>query len=360
MADELHNYRIKNNMIKKSVLVGIKEEGIETLGCIEEENRHVFISSAIDGGQEESTWGRFWFENNLSEEMILTVYAYATDHRENEKILFDCNLSIKEKRDFFLEQGAIKAVNQSDILLLGMKGRFLYVMIDAMGSGKGNISKIRVNNRADICMEVLPEIYQEENGFFHRYLSIFSSMYLNFQEEIQGVYRLLDLESAPVELLPTLAHWMGVDVSGEFLEEQRMRTLVNEAYSLNKMKGTRAALERLTEIVLGEKAIILEKNVFRDNAQTNDEQIYKKLYGERPYDVTLLIKTYVPEGQKSQLMFLLNQFKPIRCRLLIHFLDGRDELDSHAYMDMNARISETEMGILDERMSLDGMILLEE
>lgn len=193
MADELHNYRIKNNLFKKSVLVGFKEEGIETLGCIEE-NRHVFISSAIDGGQEESTWGRF-----------------------------------------------------------------LYVMIDAMGSGKGNISKIRVNNRADICMEVLPEIYQEENSFFRRYLSIFSSMYLNSQKKIQGVYWLLDLESAPVELLPTLAHWMGVDVSGEFLEEQRMRTLVKGAYSLNKMKGTRVALERLTEIVLGEKAIILEK-----------------------------------------------------------------------------------------------------
>ena len=80
----------------------------------------------------------------------------------------------------------------------------------------------------------------------------------------------------------------------------------------------------------------------------------------RPTVAVLISMPYVPEGQKSQLMFLLNQFKPIRCRLLIHFLDGRDELDSHAYMDMNARISETEMGILDERMSLDGMILLEE
>jgi hypothetical protein len=127
------------------------------------------------------------------------------------------------------------------------------------------------------------------------------------------------------------------------------------------MKGTKAALERLTEIVLDEKAIILEKNVFRDYSQTVDADVYKELYGDRPYDVTMLIRTYVPESQKSQLMFLLNQFKPVRCRLFICFLDGQGEMDSHVYMDMNAQTQDDFHGAsMDERLSMDDVVLLEE
>ncbi len=360
MAEELHNYKIKENLFKKSFLFGLTVEGIDKLACVKEEFRHVFISGAIDGIEEDAKWGRLRFFYELSEDMVITVYALAVNGKMYEEFLYDPNKTILEKRKFFEKLEAVKAVNKNDLLLYEQNGRYLYLMIDIMGMGEGNISEIQVNNKGDICMETFPEVYREYGSFFHRYLSIFSSIYLDFQKEINYVDKLLDLDEAPKELLPILAHWMGVDVSGDFLEEKRLRLLVKEAYQLNKMKGTKAALERLTEIVLGEKAIILEKNVFRNDTQTEDMEIYESLYGDKPYDVTMLIKSYVPENQKSQLMFLINQFKPIRCRLLIHFLEGRGELDSHAYMDMNAQIQELEVGGLDERISMDGMILMEE
>ena len=74
----------------------------------------------------------------------------------------------------------------------------------------------------------------------------------------------------------------------------------------------------------------------------------------------MLVHTYVPENQKSQLMFLLNQFKPVRSRLIVRFLEAKGDLDSHTYMDMNAYVQEAEQGMLDERQGMDGSILLQE
>lgn len=68
----------------------------------------------------------------------------------------------------------------------------------------------------------------------------------------------------------------------------------------------------------------------------------------------------MPENQKSQLMFLLNQFKPVRSRLKVRFLDPKGDLDSHTYLDMNAYVQEAENAVLDERQGMDSSILLQE
>ena len=360
MATELHTYLIKQNRFKTSAFRGMTIESPTRLSLVEDDFRHVFFSSAIDGIESEAKWGRLHFDYQLEEDMVLTIYALAVEYPLEGGALFDMNTKPSVKRHMLEEMGAVKFINQDDILLYQLSGRYLYLMFDVIGRGNGYIDHIYVNNKGDILMEVMPEVYQEYGSFFHRYLSIFSSMLLDFQKDIQHVDEVFDIDKAPAQMLTVLTKWMGIDISGEFLPEETLRLLVKEAYQLNKKKGTKEALERLTEIILGERALILEKNVFRDRIQTEDEDIYSSLYGDGPYDVTLLIHSYVPQNLKSQLLFLLNQFKPVRCRLLIYFLDERGNLDSHAYMDINARIEEEELGVLDQRQNIDSMIILSE
>ena len=360
MPTELHTYLIKQNRFKTSVLQGMNIVSPTRLGFEREEYRHLFLSSAIDGIEREALWGRLHFSYEVEEDMVLTVYAVAVDVPLEDSLLFDPQASVSRKRQMMEELGAVKVINQNDILLYELSGRYLYIMYDVIGMGSGYIDEIQVNNKGDILMEVMPEVYQEYGSFFHRYLSIFTSLLLDFQKEIQHIDEIFDIDKAPAEMLTVLTKWMGIDISGDFLSEEVLRKLVKEAYQLNKKKGTKEALERLTEIILGEKALILEKNVFRDRIQTEDEEIYRTLYGDNPYDVTLLIKSYVPQDQKSQLMFLLNQFKPVRCRLLTYFLDDRGNLDRHAYLDINATIEEEEYAVLDQRQNIDGMIIISE
>lgn len=367
--EEYHKYSIRKNRFRRSFLSGLEMEGECALRCAEDAYRRMFISSPIDGVTDGASWGRLHLEWELEPDMVVTVYAVALDVPfvwQGERqvsvgdVFYDTAMPLEQKRQMMESLGAKKAVNQQDVLLYTLEGRYLYLLIDVQGYGNGRITKLWVDNQGDQFMDTFPEVYREYGGFFHRYLSVFSSLYLDFQEKIDSVAELMDIDTAPAELLPIFGSWMGLDVSGDFLKEDRLRLLIKEAYQLNRIKGTKAALQRVSEIILGEQVIILEKNVMREDTQAQDQRLYEGLYGEGTYDVTILIKTYVPEHQKSQLMFLLNQFKPVRSRLKIRFLDVKGNLDDHVYMDMNAYVCEAEQGVLDERQSLDGNILLPE
>lgn len=366
---EYRKYSIRKNRFKHSVLSGLEIEGEDTLRFAEDSYRRMFISGAIDGIEEGAEWGRLHLDWEIAPDMVLTIYAKATDHpfiwqAEQEYAYEDifCGdaYGLEQKRQFMESLGAAKAINQQDMLLYAQEGRYLYLMVDIQGYGAGRLSRLSVDNQGDLFMDTFPEVYQEKNSFFHRYLSVFSSLYMDFQEKIERVAEVLDIDTAPVELLPTFGRWMGLDVSGNFLREDRLRLLIKEAYQLNRIKGTKAALERVSEIILDEKVIILEKNVLREDTQADSRKLYEELYGDSTYDVTMLVHTYVPEHQKSQLLFLLNQFKPVRSRLKVRFLEPKGDLDSHTYMDMNAYVAEAQDGKLDERQGLDGSILLSE
>ena len=366
---EYHKYSIKKNRFHRSFLSGVTIAGEDRLDCTESVYRRLFITEAIDGIEANAKWGRLHMDWEMEEDMVVTVYAAATNSRYTwqeeeqyyfDEVLHDADTSPDLKRNFMEYIGAKKAVNQKDILLYELEGRYLYIMVEVLGLGKGQISHIFVDNQGDLFMDTFPEVYREHGSFFHRYLSVFSSLYMDFQEKIDHITEILDIDTAPAELLPTFGRWMGLDISGDFLKEERLRRLVKEAYQLNRMKGTKAALQRVSEIVLGEDVIILEKNVMRGDTQAETQELYEELYGEGTYDVTMLVHTYVPENQKSQLMFLLNQFKPVRSRLKVRFLEPKGDLDGHVYMDMNAYVQEAETGTLDERQMMDGSILLQE
>lgn len=366
---EYRKYSIKQNRFKRSFLTGFEMDGEQTLRCIPDAYHKVFICDGIDGIESEAKWGRFHLEYQLDEDMVVTVYVLALDekvipwkdgYKDLGAVLKDREIRIEDKVKLLEALEAKKYINRKDILLYELEGRYLYICIEILGLGEGQLTNLFVNNQGDIFLNTFPEVYREYGSFFHRYMSVYSSLYMDFQEKIDNVADFLDIDTAPVQLLPVFCQWMGLDVSGDFLTEDRLRTLVREAYHLNRTKGTREALLRVCEIILDEKVVILEKNVIRENTQAETHKIYEELYGNGLYDVTLLIHTYVPENQKSQLEFLLNQFKPVRSRLRIKFLDQKDSLDGHVYMDVNAQVMDTRDVVLDERAGLDGNIMLKE
>lgn len=364
--DERRNYSIKKNRYKNSYLSGFEIFGDNRIVCLSNEYTHFFISGQIDGIRKDAEWGRIKFDCKFDEDTVYAVYVFATNLEDfnrkgvmtgvDEFLLGDEDVNIK--KEFFKIVEAKKYVNQNDILLYDIKGRYLHIMIEVLGMADGYIENMSINSQGDFYMESLPEIYKDYGSFLHRYLSIFSSIFIDLQEKIETIDEILDLDKANVELLTLFGKWMGIDVSGNFLSEDKLRTLIKEAYNLNRMKGTKKALERLTEIILDEKTIIVEKNQLKED--NGEMENFEVLYGKGNYDVTMLIKTYVPENQKSQLMFLIKQFVPIRCNLNIKFLDDCNGLDDHMYMDMNTQISDEVIGELDVRQVMDGTILLKE
>lgn len=364
----LRNYSIRNNRLKKACLTGMNlhENGVLSFEQ-KEENKSFFLGS-IDSAKDDTMWGRMRFQLQKEENQVCVIHAFATNNKEflrkdvltsTNDFLLDKDNAISNKRALFEASGEITFTNQEDVLLYDLKGRYLWIFIEVQGTGTGSLSHMQVILPGDNFMNTFPEVYREQGSFFHRYMSIFSSIYNDFQTDIDHVSDYLNIDLAPAELLPIFAGWLGVDVSGDFLEEKRLREFVKEIYQLNRIKGTRQVLERLTEIVLGEKATIVEKNIVADNIHEIEDKKINTLYGKTPYDVTMLVGKYVDEKKKSQLFFLLKQFIPIRCRLHIIYLQENGVLDSYCYLDVNAKVYENSQSSLDKHQNLDSHMILQ-
>ncbi len=384
------SYSIRKNRIRRGYYPGFTLMETGELVSTEAAGHYLYLR-AIDSGITDSLWGRLWFELECREDMVSYVYVAALNedsfYRNGkpvriEDFLCDGKEPDAVKKEFFRQIHADRFVNKNDLLLYGLKGRYLYIAVEILGEGFCRLDHMRVDLRGDNFMDTFPEIYRERNSFFHRFMSVFSSIYNDFLEDIDGLPGLLDLDTCPVELLPVYASWMGLDVGNDFLEEQPLRALVKEAYRLNRMKGTRAALERIASIVLGKEVLVLERNMMADYIESphdvssghsvphaapvqgaflEKEQLeeLERLYGSSIYDVTILVGEMLSEVKKSQLMFLLEQFKPVRSRLHIICLKKTGRLDAYSYLDMNARIPEQGDGRLDASQELDGAIRLE-
>ena len=345
-------YSIRNNRIKQGYVEGFMVEKGNTLIFDQTRSGHHLFLKAIDGVVDDCFWGRFTCKLKLAEEMVCYIYVYASnflteDTKDGKSIdigEFLCNreIPIHRKVAFLNSLGAKRYVNTDDFLLYDITGRYLYVAIEMIGTGDAYISNIRIGSRGDNFMGSFPEVYSERNSFFHRYLSIFSSIYNDISEQNERLYEMLDLDKCSPDLLEMYASWFGIDLKGGFLPEDVLRVIVKEAYQLNRMKGTRWALERILEILLEKDFVMFENRL-------NNGEIF---------EVTVMINRKLTEQLRHQLVFLLDQFKPLRVKIRLLQMEKEAVMDGNSYLDMNATIPSEKHVVLDEEAIYDGAITL--
>ena len=361
-------YTIKKNILERSYLSGLDfDEETERLYFDENTGIHRLYTNVIDSATEDAEWGRFSFVIDFPENMALYIYAVAYNYNnwydddgkniDLMDVLRSPDIPDVEKKKIFSGDNAKRFVGKNDVLLYGIQGRYLYLAIEVLGMGEGYIGRLRVDRKGDNFMDAFPSVYRERDSFFHRFLSVFSSIYNDLGYEIEKLPDLLDPDICPPECLPVYAGWLGIDLSGDFLSEEAQRQFVREAYHLNRMKGTKTCLLRVLEIVLNEKAIILENNMIKSYLERNEAADANSLSGGI-YDVNILIRTTLSDTDRHQLMYLLEQFKPVRSRLHLVPLKDTGVLDEEVYLDMNAVVSGDSVGVMDDNMEFSEDVIL--
>jgi phage tail-like protein len=337
-------YSIRNNRIKQGCIMGFNPEDGNTLRFDETVRDHYLFFRAIDGVAEDSYWGRFTCNLTMSEEMVCYIHVLASNEppTENNEYLCDPEVPYYEKMAFFDHKGAKRFVNTDDFLLYDLRGRYLYVALEMIGSGSAYVGNIRIGARGDNFMGSFPEVYKERNGFLHRYLSIFSSIYNDISEQNEKLYEMLDLDKCSPDLLETYGSWFGLNLGGGSLPEEVLRNVVKEAYQLNRMKGTRWALERILTIMLEDDFVLFEN----------------RHKGGEIFEITVMIKRKLTEQLRHQLTFLLDQFRPLRVKIRLLQMEKDAVMDGNSYLDMNATIPSEKHLVLDEEAIYDGVITL--
>ncbi|MBR4769198.1 MAG: hypothetical protein IK088_09520, partial [Lachnospiraceae bacterium] len=194
-------YSIRENRIRQGCLKGFSCDENGTLTYDEKATDCSLFLKALDGVDEASNWGRLTCDLSLSDETVCYFYVAATESTDLDEELSDPEVRTGSKIELLKKIGAKRFVNTSDILLYQLKGRFLYFAVEMMGSGEASIRNLRIGARGDSFMNAFPQVYQERGSFFHRYLSVFSSIYNDTSDQNEKLYEMLDLDKCSPDLL---------------------------------------------------------------------------------------------------------------------------------------------------------------
>ena len=104
--------------------------------------------------------------------------------------------------------------------------------------------------------------------------------------------------------------------------------------------------------------MVLERNVMGAYIEKEEVPQMNRLYGRTAQDVTILVGRPLTEVKRSQLLFLLEQFSPVRARLHVVCLKRACVLDSYSYLDWNAMVPWQGQGRLDREQEMDGAVCL--
>lgn len=351
------HYSIKANRLRETRLFGMELSSGDRICSLGEGDHYAFLP-ALDSGVEDCPWGRLRFDLKLPENCVCYLYVAAANEKDSWDKELHAQSGLYEKKKVLQRMRGLRFINKEDVLLYEITGRYLWILFEVIGEGV-SVGDIRAEAPGDNFMQTFPEVYREKNSFFHRYLSLYSSIYNDFQEKLDERGELIPIETAPLPLLELYAKWLGIDVNGGYLGEEILRSLLKEAPELLRKKGTKACIRRICELLIGETPTIAERSHIARYVRNEEKEQMDYLYGDSPYDVTLLLEHYVEEKKKGQLLHLLSQFKPVRTRLHIAFLEPVGLMDEHSYLDQNAIIFTQQEGVLDMEQTPDGTIVLQ-
>jgi len=144
--------------------------------------------------------------------------------------------------------------NPRDALLSDAEGRYLWVELELVGdaSTTPRVDGFRAYFPRQSYLRHLPAIYREDSAseaFLERYLSIFESVLVDIEEEVDSITRYLDPAGVPPGALSWLADWLAVE-SGPAWPESARRELLQRAPTLFKKRGTREGLLAVIRLYL--------------------------------------------------------------------------------------------------------------
>lgn len=322
-----------------------------------------FFSRVLDAGETEMAWHRFRLTLPESGGGFFSVCIYASDRndldREGERIPLEDFLrstkeTLEEKKEALSPFLGKTVTLSDDVLLHEVKGRYLWFCLEMERRDGENvcIRNLRIDFPKQSWIQYLPEIYQREEAsrvFLERYLGIFQSLYEDMTEKIESAAGWFDPDSAPAGMLSWLADWIALE-DAPIWNENQLRFLLRHAMQLYRIRGTAEYLQKMIRLYTGCEACIVENHqlgCFRNNRGMYER--LKRLYGDHPYMLTIVVHTKQKNTQKDQhtLMKIVEHAVPAYMEYQIIQLQQYIFLDQYSYLGMNSCLGQYRPFALD-------------
>ena len=142
-------------------------------------------------------------------------------------------------------------------------GRYLWVTLELHGNSRvtPRLRSLRAEYPTHDYLRRLPKTFSREEpvaSFLRRYLAVFDGALGDLEARSTAREALFSSRSAPDEILPWLAGFVGLILDERWPVETR-RTMIEEATWLFRFRGTVSGLARFLEIYTGVAVILLEQ-----------------------------------------------------------------------------------------------------
>ncbi len=331
----------------------IEESGLVLMGA----DKGIYTSLALDTTEKETVWHRLRLTASLPQNGQLELYLYSSDSNRPPQPLNgpgDSTLdgwltaaSSQEREQFFSRWGKGPFNDPRDLPLYGFCGRFLWfcLVFRSYGGEKLTVESIRLEFPRTAFIDYLPQVYRgadSTNSFLARFLSVFQSLYVDLEDDIDQMPARCDPAVAPPEFL----HWLAdlLAVSDPYLwSEERLRLFLRNAVKFYRIKGTRAALSQVIAFYTGETPRIIEQ--FEPSScpvWRRDSGTLKRLYGASRYTVTILMSgAGRDQDDYAKLYRIIEKFKPVDAVCNLVFMNDAILLGQHCYLGINSRIGKS-------------------
>ena len=336
--------------------------------------RATFWSRILDSVSDGNRWHRLTCKVPRAEDAIVRISLYTFDEivfgegdktLDLKKALRSEQLTLSQKKEIcqpFLRKQLSLA---PDILLHGLTGRYLWFLLEVypQGTGQIEIGDFMIFFPAESWTANLPELYRRDLGndsFLDRFLAIFQSVYDDISQQIKEFINCLDPGVAGNDLLYMLAAWMDVEEPYMWTEKQ-LRYLLAHAKEFFEARGTAKGIEMFAELYTGEVPFVVECQdweVFRDSY----DGLFKRLYKDEPYSVTVLIREEcIPTYKEHQaLLRMLEQVGPVQMEICLVVLKPYIFADGYSYLGVNSVLGQYDEATLGSCSRLDFTTIADE
>lgn len=346
------------------------------LYLVEKKEEAFYYSLSFDCQEMGNLWHKVRTWAQVPDGMYFEISYHASDHKEYgengedlDSYMLDKSISDEQKAGYLTalwnvwrkEQRPV--INAKDALFVQAQGRYLWIML------KANCNFIKEDNKPLVIekmrlyyprmsfLDYLPAVYQEDNesrDFLERFLSIFSTIHDEMEENIDNLERYFDADTVEGEYLKWLSDWLSIN-SDDRWNDDSLRELLKSAPEIYKIRGTKKALEKMIAVYTGEKPIIIEYFQYKEDLKNPvlSERI-RKLYGDDPYTFTVLVKAGCVRETHRRIAVkkILHEEKPAYTEARLVVLQNTIELDGYTYLGINSVFAGASPLLLDPEKSV--------
>lgn len=301
------------------------------------EGQGYFVSRIYDSGEKGTQWDRLMLD--IEKNTAIEAFVWVFDERE-EGEQPEGKGTVKEQFEAISARAQYRS-NYREMLLYGKEkgcGRYARLALAVYPGGwSGNriFRGYALSFPKESFTRYLPELYRG-NEDLERFLAVQQSIYLELEQEIDTLGEMLDPVNCGKRQAELLAGWLGWGELVPLLDEETLRQLLATGLFLNSRKGTGAYYIRLTELLTGERAFLVEET--------------------ESCRATILVEKKPENGKEKRLDWLRRNI-PLGMDVRFVVLARTDRLDGLYFLDINAALSEYESELAPGGVNIDGLVL---